>query len=83
MPRSAINILSIDVSTLNTTSTFGHFLFLSKQQKTELLGPYDFGNTSSWKITESEEKEEEESEDQEFTYQNLITENSEFGTLNL
>ncbi|KAG9295560.1 hypothetical protein G9A89_003863 [Geosiphon pyriformis] len=37
------------------------------------------------KIIESEEEEEEEkeSEDQEFTYQNLITENSEFGTPNL
>ncbi|KAG9297678.1 hypothetical protein G9A89_011193 [Geosiphon pyriformis] len=38
---------------------------------------------SPWKITESEEKEEEKSKNQEFTYQNLIMENSEFGILNL
>ncbi|KAG9292980.1 hypothetical protein G9A89_016342 [Geosiphon pyriformis] len=42
----------------------------------------DFGNTSPWEITESEEEEEEESKDQEFTYRNLITENPEIETLN-
>ncbi|KAG9288776.1 hypothetical protein G9A89_023073 [Geosiphon pyriformis] len=45
----------------------------------------DFGTTSSWKVTESEKdqkKEEENSKDQEFTYQNLITENLEIKTLN-
>ncbi|KAG9285841.1 hypothetical protein G9A89_013266 [Geosiphon pyriformis] len=34
-------------------------------------------------LTESEKKEEKEAEDQEFTYQNPITENLEFETLNL
>ncbi|KAG9293547.1 hypothetical protein G9A89_005550 [Geosiphon pyriformis] len=40
MSRSAINISSTDVSTLNATSTFGCFPFQSKQRKAELLGPY-------------------------------------------
>ncbi|KAG9290316.1 hypothetical protein G9A89_007047 [Geosiphon pyriformis] len=38
----------------------------------------DFGTTSFWEVTDSgkeQEEEEEKSEDQEFTYQNLITEN--------
>ncbi|KAG9305841.1 hypothetical protein G9A89_006252 [Geosiphon pyriformis] len=47
----------------------------------------DFRTASPWKITESkgeqEEEEKEESEDQEFTYQNPITENLEFEILNL
>ncbi|KAG9286843.1 hypothetical protein G9A89_012393 [Geosiphon pyriformis] len=43
----------------------------------------DFGISDPWKIMESEEEEEEETEDQEFTYQNLITENLEFETPNL
>ncbi|KAG9286820.1 hypothetical protein G9A89_012370 [Geosiphon pyriformis] len=58
----------------------------------KLLGPYelqspppppDFRISDLWEVMESEEKEEEEAEDQEFTYQNLITENPEFETLNL
>ncbi|KAG9303563.1 hypothetical protein G9A89_018459 [Geosiphon pyriformis] len=40
----------------------------------------DFGITTPWEL--SEEKKEEKSEDQEFTYQNPITENSEVETLN-
>ncbi|KAG9304157.1 hypothetical protein G9A89_019719 [Geosiphon pyriformis] len=47
------------------------------------LPPPDFGISDPWKVTESEKEEEEEAEDQEFTYQNLITENPEFETLNL
>ncbi|KAG9307272.1 hypothetical protein G9A89_017100 [Geosiphon pyriformis] len=82
MPRSAINISLTDMFTSNVTSTFGCFSFQSKQQKAELLGPYNFRNMSLWEITESEKEEEEESEDQEFTYQNPIIENSEFGTPN-
>ncbi|KAG9294649.1 hypothetical protein G9A89_008128 [Geosiphon pyriformis] len=39
--------------------------------------PPDFGISDPWKVTESEEEKEEETEDQEFTYQNLITENPE------
>ncbi|KAG9302673.1 hypothetical protein G9A89_007377 [Geosiphon pyriformis] len=54
------------------TLTFGQLLFQSKQKKTELLGTY-----------ESEEKEEKEAKDQEFTYQNLITENPEIETPNI
>ncbi|KAG9289455.1 hypothetical protein G9A89_008016 [Geosiphon pyriformis] len=46
----------------------------------------DFRTASLWEITESErkqeEEEEEESKDQEFTYQNPITENLEFETPN-
>ncbi|KAG9287813.1 hypothetical protein G9A89_017408 [Geosiphon pyriformis] len=57
------------------TSTFRRFPFQNKQQKAELLGPYE--------LTESEEKQEKEkSEDQEFTYQNLIPENPDIGTPN-
>ncbi|KAG9297005.1 hypothetical protein G9A89_008591 [Geosiphon pyriformis] len=37
-PKSAINIT--DASTSNTTSTFGQFLFQSKQKKEDLLGLY-------------------------------------------
>ncbi|KAG9297767.1 hypothetical protein G9A89_011282 [Geosiphon pyriformis] len=37
---SAINILSTGASTSNATSTFGQFLFQSKQRKEHLLGPY-------------------------------------------
>ncbi|KAG9291832.1 hypothetical protein G9A89_012117 [Geosiphon pyriformis] len=40
IPGSAINILSADVSTSNTTSTFGRFQFQSNQQKEDLLEPY-------------------------------------------
>ncbi|KAG9287649.1 hypothetical protein G9A89_023999 [Geosiphon pyriformis] len=68
-PGSAINISSADMSTSNITSIFGQFLFQSKQKRAELLGPYDFGTVSLWKVTKSEEKK---SENQEFTYQNPI-----------
>ncbi|KAG9307011.1 hypothetical protein G9A89_003062 [Geosiphon pyriformis] len=68
-PRSAINITSTDTSTSNVTLVFGRFPFQSKQEKTDLLRPY--------------EEEKEESEYQKFTYQNLILENLEFGTLNI
>ncbi|KAG9289679.1 hypothetical protein G9A89_014414 [Geosiphon pyriformis] len=47
------------------------------------LPPPDFGISDLWEVTESEEEEEKEAEDQEFTYQNLITENLEFETPNL
>ncbi|KAG9303628.1 hypothetical protein G9A89_018525 [Geosiphon pyriformis] len=63
---SAINISTTDVSTSNATLTVGRFQFQSKQQKEDLLGPY----------------REKELKDQEFTYQNLITENLEVETLN-
>ncbi|KAG9288250.1 hypothetical protein G9A89_021281 [Geosiphon pyriformis] len=43
----------------------------------------DFGIFDLWKVMESEEEEEEEAKNQEFTYQNLITENPEFETPNL
>ncbi|KAG9299901.1 hypothetical protein G9A89_005430, partial [Geosiphon pyriformis] len=82
-PESVINITFISVSTSNTASAFGQFLFQSKQRKAELLGPYDFRISDLWEVTESEEEEEEETEDQEFTCQNLIAENPEFKTLNL
>ncbi|KAG9295767.1 hypothetical protein G9A89_008995 [Geosiphon pyriformis] len=45
----------------------------TNQRKTELLGPYKL----------SEEEEKKELKDQEFTYQNPITKNSEVETLNL
>ncbi|KAG9290738.1 hypothetical protein G9A89_011701 [Geosiphon pyriformis] len=85
MPESAINILSTDKFILNETSIFGCFPFQSKQQKAELLGPYDFRITSPWEITELEEKqkkEEKKSEDQKFTYQNPIPENPDIRTPN-
>ncbi|KAG9307034.1 hypothetical protein G9A89_003085 [Geosiphon pyriformis] len=66
---SAINITSVSASISNTISTFGQFPF------------QNFGTTTPWEL--SEEKEEEKLEDQEFTYQNPITENPEFETLNL
>ncbi|KAG9298586.1 hypothetical protein G9A89_002533 [Geosiphon pyriformis] len=47
------------------------------------LPPPDFRISDPWKVTKSEEEKEEEAKDQEFTYQNLITENPEFETSNL
>ncbi|KAG9294136.1 hypothetical protein G9A89_021495 [Geosiphon pyriformis] len=85
IPGSAINIISTGTSTSNTTSTFGHFSFQSKQKKEDLLGPYNFGTASLWEVTDSEEEQEEEkekSEDQEFTYQNPIPKNLNIETLN-
>ncbi|KAG9300999.1 hypothetical protein G9A89_018951 [Geosiphon pyriformis] len=76
IPGSTINILSTDMFTSTVTSAFGQFSFQSRQRKTELLGPYDFGISDPWKAVESK-KEEEESENQKFTYQHLITENLE------
>ncbi|KAG9302100.1 hypothetical protein G9A89_000723 [Geosiphon pyriformis] len=77
---STINILSTGVFTPNVTSTFGQFPF----QKIQSLPPLpDFGISDLWEVTESEKEEEEKTEDQEFTYQNLITENLEFETPNL
>ncbi|KAG9296609.1 hypothetical protein G9A89_015201 [Geosiphon pyriformis] len=93
-PGSAINIALAGMSTSNAISTFEQFPFQSKQKKEDLLGPYGayfkgFKSKSpmpSRKPTKSEkeqEKEEEKkSEDQEFTYQNPITENLDIGTLN-
>ncbi|KAG9290720.1 hypothetical protein G9A89_011683 [Geosiphon pyriformis] len=89
MSGSVINISSTDMFTSNTTSIFECFPFQSKQWKAELLRPYgnyfeEFKlNTSPWEITELEKKEKKESKNQEFTYQNPITENSEFRTPNL
>ncbi|KAG9307321.1 hypothetical protein G9A89_017149 [Geosiphon pyriformis] len=68
-PRSVINILSTGISTSNATSTFGQFPF------------QNFGTTTPWELSEEEEKKE--LEDQEFTYQNPITENLEVETPNL
>ncbi|KAG9295883.1 hypothetical protein G9A89_006622 [Geosiphon pyriformis] len=79
--QSAINIISASISTSNAISTFRQFPFQSKQRKTNLLGPYDFGISDPWEVMKSE-KEEEESEEQEFTYQNPITENPEVEILN-
>ncbi|KAG9301423.1 hypothetical protein G9A89_018095 [Geosiphon pyriformis] len=77
-PGSAINIILASMSTSNTISTFEQFSF----QRIRLLPPQpDFGTTTLWEL--SEEKEEEESEDQEFTYQNPILKNPEFGTPNV
>ncbi|KAG9307590.1 hypothetical protein G9A89_023155 [Geosiphon pyriformis] len=73
-PRSTINISSTDAFTSNVTSTFGQLLFQSNQKKAELLGTYDFGTASSWKVMKSEEKE---NKNQEFNYQNPIPKNSE------
>ncbi|KAG9301850.1 hypothetical protein G9A89_004529 [Geosiphon pyriformis] len=42
------------------------------------LPPSNFGISNPWEVMESEEEEEKEAEDQEFTYQNPITENLEF-----
>ncbi|KAG9304662.1 hypothetical protein G9A89_021442 [Geosiphon pyriformis] len=67
--RSAINITSASAFTSNVISTFERFPFQSKQRKTDLLGPY--------------EEKEKELEDQEFTYQNPITENPKVETSNL
>ncbi|KAG9299791.1 hypothetical protein G9A89_013151 [Geosiphon pyriformis] len=84
---SAINITSTGAFTSNTTSIFEQFSFQSKQRKEDLLEPYGmyFKGFNPWEVMESEEdqeKEEKESEDQEFTYQNLITENPEIKNLN-
>ncbi|KAG9294265.1 hypothetical protein G9A89_021624 [Geosiphon pyriformis] len=90
-PGSTINISSTDAFSSTATSAFGRFPFQSRQRKTELLEPYglrspppspDFGISDLWEAAESE-KEEEELEDQEFTYQNPITESPEVETLNL
>ncbi|KAG9286102.1 hypothetical protein G9A89_022779 [Geosiphon pyriformis] len=70
-PGSTINILSAGISTPNVTSIFGQFTF------------QNFGISDLWEVTKSEEEEKKETEDQEFTYQNPITENPEFETLNL
>ncbi|KAG9302380.1 hypothetical protein G9A89_011430 [Geosiphon pyriformis] len=78
-PGSAINISLADASTSNTTSIFGRFQFQNKQQKEDLLGPYGIAATP-WELSE---EEKEGSEDQGFTYQNLISENSEFGIPNV
>ncbi|KAG9303781.1 hypothetical protein G9A89_018678 [Geosiphon pyriformis] len=59
-------------SAINITSTS-----VATSNMTSAFGQFSF------QITELEEEEEEEAEDQEFTYQNLITENLEFETLNL
>ncbi|KAG9289968.1 hypothetical protein G9A89_010274 [Geosiphon pyriformis] len=67
-PGSAINITLASVSTSNMISTFRQFSF------------QNFGTTTLWEL--SEEEKEEKSEDQEFTYQNPILENPEFGTPN-
>ncbi|KAG9297590.1 hypothetical protein G9A89_007665 [Geosiphon pyriformis] len=80
-PGSTINISSTDAFPSTATSAFGQFPFQSRQRKTELLRPYNFGISDPWEAAESE-KEEEESEDQEFTYQHPITENPEIETLN-
>ncbi|KAG9290574.1 hypothetical protein G9A89_020944 [Geosiphon pyriformis] len=77
---STINISLVDVFTSNATSTFERFQFQSKQQKEDLLGPYNFRTATPWELLE---EEEERSKDQEFTYQQLITENPEVETLNL
>ncbi|KAG9287784.1 hypothetical protein G9A89_017379 [Geosiphon pyriformis] len=42
----------------------------------------DFGISDLWEVMESKEKEEKEAKNQEFTYQNPITENPKFETLN-
>ncbi|KAG9304304.1 hypothetical protein G9A89_019866 [Geosiphon pyriformis] len=80
-PGSAINILSTDTFPSTVILAFGQFPFQSRQRKTELLGPYDFGISDPWKAAESKKKEKE-SEDQEFTYQHPITENPEVETPN-
>ncbi|KAG9295307.1 hypothetical protein G9A89_021238 [Geosiphon pyriformis] len=81
---SAINILSVDVSTSNKEDLlrpYGAYFEGFKSQlptpsRIQLLLPQpDFETTTPWEL--SKEEEEEELEDQEFTYQNLITENPE------
>ncbi|KAG9298952.1 hypothetical protein G9A89_015974 [Geosiphon pyriformis] len=67
-PGSAINISSADAFTSNTTLTVRRFQF------------QNFGIATLWEL--SEEEEEKELENQEFTYQNPITENPEVETLN-
>ncbi|KAG9303922.1 hypothetical protein G9A89_005832 [Geosiphon pyriformis] len=54
--RSAINILSADMSTSNATSTFGRFQFQSKQRKEDLLGPYNFGAATPWELSKKKEE---------------------------
>ncbi|KAG9296083.1 hypothetical protein G9A89_011935 [Geosiphon pyriformis] len=71
MPRSTINITSADTST-STKTLLVRITFQSKQKKNELLGAYNFGTVSSWKITESEEKK---NKNQKFNYQKPIPEN--------
>ncbi|KAG9305992.1 hypothetical protein G9A89_009316 [Geosiphon pyriformis] len=71
---SAINITLASTFTSNTISTFRQFSF----QRIRSLPPQlDFGTITLWELSE------EESEDQEFTYQNPILENPEFGTANI
>ncbi|KAG9303713.1 hypothetical protein G9A89_018610 [Geosiphon pyriformis] len=64
--QNAINIALAGMSTSNITSTFGQFPF-QKPTKSE---------------KKQEKEEEEESEDQEFIYQNPITENPDIGIPN-
>ncbi|KAG9307531.1 hypothetical protein G9A89_000010 [Geosiphon pyriformis] len=75
IPRSTINISSTGTFILYVTSTFGQFLFQSKQKKAELLETYE--------IIKSEGEQEKKAKNQEFTYQNLILENLEVETLNI
>ncbi|KAG9301484.1 hypothetical protein G9A89_008336 [Geosiphon pyriformis] len=87
---STINISLADTFTSNMTSTFGQFLFQSKQRRAELLKPYGkyFEGFKSRSPMPSKFQlpllqpdfgtmKEEESEDQEFNYQNPITKNPE------
>ncbi|KAG9287489.1 hypothetical protein G9A89_023861 [Geosiphon pyriformis] len=65
IPRSTINITSADLDDSHSK--------VNKEKQ-------NFGISDPWKVMESEEEEEEETEDQEFTYQNPITENLKFET---
>ncbi|KAG9302511.1 hypothetical protein G9A89_007215 [Geosiphon pyriformis] len=73
MSGSAINISSADSSTSNQTMEKRLARTIWRIQSPPPQP--DFGTATSWKL--SEEEEEKELEDQEFTYQNPITENPE------
>ncbi|KAG9294579.1 hypothetical protein G9A89_008058 [Geosiphon pyriformis] len=55
---------------------------MSSELQLPLPSP-NFGISDLWEVTKSEKEEEKEAKDQEFTYQNPITKNPEFKTLNL
>ncbi|KAG9297755.1 hypothetical protein G9A89_011270 [Geosiphon pyriformis] len=63
-------------------STINISLTDTRQRKTELLGPYNFGISDLWEAAESK-KEEKKSEDQEFTYLHPIPKNLEVETPNI
>ncbi|KAG9288379.1 hypothetical protein G9A89_021410 [Geosiphon pyriformis] len=77
---------AINITSANLLGPYGKYFEKFKSRSPipsgirSLLPQLNFGTTTPWKLSE---EEEEKSEDQEFTYQNPITENPEVETLNL